>query len=79
MKPSATTTTTITLAKGTRLLAFRYEGGSEGQVMDHIWRLAEAGRAGLDWLDAATLCFLIAREAAMDWHGRSGHLHQAHR
>ena len=49
---------------------FRYPPGWEGQMLDHICGLAEQGRDGLDWLDAATLCFQAACQAALC---RQGH------
>ncbi len=64
MTPTAATTRTLALATEGRRFVFRYGSGRENEVMDHIWRLAEQGRCGLDWVDAATLCFQAACQAA---------------
>lgn len=58
------TTQTLILDKGGRKYVFRYTPGSEGQVMDQLWRLAEDGRTDLDWLDAATGVFQVLCQAA---------------
>jgi hypothetical protein len=55
---------TLILDKGERQYVFRYTPGSEGQLMDQLWRLAEDERCELDWVDAATLTFQIVCRAA---------------
>ena len=65
MSLKLTTSRLLTLAKGRWLHIFRYPPGWEGQMLDHICGLAEQGRDGLDWLDAATLCFQAACQAAL--------------
>ena len=56
---------TLILDKGERKYVFRYTPGSEGQVMDQLWRLAEDASTDLDWLDAAALTFQVLCQAAM--------------
>jgi hypothetical protein len=53
------TPSVLILDKGGRKYVFRYTPGCERVVMDHLWRLAEDARSGLDWLDAAMLSFQI--------------------
>jgi hypothetical protein len=60
------TTHTLILDKGERQYVFRYTPGSEGVVTDRLWRLAEDRRCELDWIDAATLTFLVLCRAACD-------------
>jgi hypothetical protein len=55
----------LILDKGGRKYVFRYAPGYEGVVMEHLWQLVEDGRSELDWLDAATLSFLIVCQAAL--------------
>ncbi len=49
----------LILEKGQRKYVFRYTAGSEGQLMDQLWRLAEDPRVDLDWVDAAALSFQV--------------------
>jgi hypothetical protein len=55
---------TLILDKGARKYVFRYTPGSEGQVMDQLWRLAEDERCDLDWMDAAAGTFQVLAQAA---------------
>lgn len=59
-------TKTLSLVKGGHKYVFRYAPGSENQMVDEIVRLAEDADCNLDWLDAATLSFQVARNAAME-------------
>ena len=54
------------LAKNGQRYVFRYRAGREEEIVAEIVRLAEDGRTELDWLDAATLGYQVARHAAMD-------------
>ena len=58
------TTHTLILDKGERQYVFRYTPGSEDVLTDRLWRLAEDRRCELDWVDAATLTFLVLCRAA---------------
>ena len=59
-------TKTLSLVKDGHKYVFRYTAGSENHVVDEIIRLAEDSDSNLDWLDAATLSFQVARNAAME-------------
>ena len=43
---------------------FRYAPGAEAEVIDQLMTLAEDSATDLDWLDAATLSYQVAQEAA---------------
>jgi len=55
---------TLTLTKDGHIFVFRYASGYEDEVINEIMQLAEDEECTLDWLDAATLSFQIARYAA---------------
>ena len=59
-------TKTLSLVKDGHKYVFRYTAGSENHIVDEIIRLAEDSDSNLDWLDAATLSFQVARNAAME-------------
>lgn len=73
------TVQTLILDKGERKYVFRYTAGSEGRVMDQLWRLAEDASSDLDWLDAATLTFQVLCRAATASPAKAGQPHQAGR
>jgi hypothetical protein len=54
----------VSLVKGGHRYLFTYGPESESHVIDEIMRLAEDPGCNLDWLDAATLGFQVARDAA---------------
>ncbi len=54
----------LSLAKDSHKYIFRYTPGCEQQVIDEIMRLADDPDTSLDWLDAATLGFQVAQQAA---------------
>ena len=60
------TTRTVSFAKEGHQYLFRYEVGLEDEILEAVMALAEDSRANLDWLDAATLSFQVAHEAASD-------------
>ena len=60
------TTRTLSLAKRGQKFIFRYGSGAENEIMDEIFRLADDEQSSLDWLDAATLGFQVAQNAAVD-------------
>lgn len=55
---------TLCLEKAGHVYVFCYEPGCEDQMVDELIRLADLGRTDLDWLDAATLSFQVAHQAA---------------
>lgn len=55
---------TLSFAKNGHTYIFRYMPGMEDIMVDEIMRMAEDSESDLDWLDAATLSFQIAQEAA---------------
>ncbi len=55
---------TVTFAKSGHTFIFRYASGYEDEVVDEIMQLAEDDGCVVDWLDAATLSFQIAHNAA---------------
>jgi hypothetical protein len=55
---------TVNYRKGEHHYAFRYAPGREGEVIDHVMRLAGDAESAIDWLDAALVSFRVAREAA---------------
>ena len=57
-------TRVLSLSKGGHKYVFRYSPGHEDEVVDQIVQLAEDNDTNLDWLDAATLSFQIARYTA---------------
>ena len=57
---------TVRLTKGEHDYVFSYASGSEGQIVDEIMQLAADIGTDLDWSDAATLSFEVARHAARD-------------
>ena len=57
---------TLTLVKSGHKYVFRYSVGSENEIVDEIARLAKDPETDLDWLDAATLSFQVAQDAAVD-------------
>jgi len=65
-KENATVTKrTLNLTKGDHTYVFRYAPGCEDLILDEIAALAEDDGCDLDWLDAATLGFQVARSAAI--------------
>ena len=57
---------TVRLTKDGHEYVFSYAPGREGQIVDRIMQLARDAHTDLDWEDAATLGFQIARNAAVD-------------
>ena len=57
---------TVRLTKDGHDYVFSYAPGSEGQAVDEIMQLAADEEAGFDWMDAASLGFQIAQNAAVD-------------
>ena len=57
-------TKTLSLVKDGHKYLFRYAPGSENELVEEIIRMAEDDQCNLDWLDAATLSFQVARNAA---------------
>ena len=57
---------TMTMVKGPHKYVFRYSEGSENDIVEEIVRLADDPDVNLDWLDAATLSFQVAQNAAVD-------------
>ncbi len=55
---------TVSLTKGSDTYLFRYSTGCEDAIVDEFMRLADDDQADMDWLDAATLSFQVARHAA---------------
>ena len=54
----------LQMHKGGDTYLFRYAEGCEDRVMDELIQLAEDDQHTLDWLDAATLSYELARRAA---------------
>ena len=50
---------TLQFARNGTTYVFRYADGGESQVVGELLRLADDEANGLDWLDAATLSFLV--------------------
>ncbi len=59
---------TIRFAKSGHHYIFRYSPGMEDSTIDQIMKLADSRECDIDWLDAATLSFQIARHMAAGWH-----------
>ena len=55
---------TLSLATQGHCYLFRYAPGSENDVVDELAALADDPDAPLDWLDAATLSFQVAKYTA---------------
>ena len=56
----------LSLTKGGHKYVFHYSAGCEEELVDQIMHLAEDPQTNLDWLDAATLSFQVARYSATD-------------
>jgi len=54
----------VSLAKQGHSYLFRYAPGCEDAVVDEVMVLADDPDAPLDWLDAATLSFQVAKYTA---------------
>ncbi len=58
------TTNTINFAKDGHHYIFRYRRDMQHETIDHIMGLAQSDEYNIDWLDAATMSFRIAQNAA---------------
>lgn len=58
------TTRTVRFNKRGQHYIFRYRNDMQDELISHITTLAESREHDLDWLDAATLSFQIAQQAA---------------
>ena len=56
----------LCLAKDGEKYVFRYRPGDEGRIVDEIMYQADRQGGSLDWMDAATLSFQVAQNAAID-------------
>lgn len=54
----------VTYNKNGHTFIFSYTAGMEDRLVDEIMQMAEGADSELDWLDAATLSFQIAKVAA---------------
>ena len=51
----------LVLNKGSEKYVFRYEGGSEDQLLDALIEQARDERTAFDWFDAAVLSFRLTQ------------------
>lgn len=51
----------LALAKGEQQFLFRYEPGSEEEVLDAFVALANDRKSDFDWFDAAVLSFQLSK------------------
>jgi hypothetical protein len=51
----------LVLNKGTEKFIFRYESGSEDELLDALIEQAQDGRTDFDWFDAAVLSFKLTQ------------------
>ena len=51
----------LVLNKGSEKYIFRYETGSEGELLDSLVEQANDGRTDFDWFDAAVLSFKLTQ------------------
>ena len=57
---------TLTLIKSGHKYALKYSPGHEREIIDQLAKLAEDNQSGVNWVDAATLSFHVARNTAND-------------
>ena len=57
---------TLNLTKGEHTYVLCYSPGCEDEIVSEIMHLAEDTETDFDWLDAATLSFKVAQNAAVD-------------
>jgi hypothetical protein len=51
----------LILNKGTEKFIFRYDNGSEDELLDALIEQAKGKRTSFDWFDAAVLSFKLAQ------------------
>ncbi len=51
----------LILNKGTEKFIFRYDSGSEDELLDALIEQAKDKRTGFDWFDAAVLSFKLTQ------------------
>jgi len=56
----------LSLVKGRHRFVFRYQPGTESQVIDSFASMAADGSSDFDWFDAAVLSYQMGRRLEME-------------